>query len=156
MVEPTRYRYTECGIDNIYLLNGFDFVDTPRGASVKIRDVEGLHRAIGMMLVRDRQSLNGQEFRFLRHELNQTQADLAAMLGVSVQSVARWEKGRTKDTIDGPAQRLLRLLYREYVVGNKDIVEPLRELAQLDEMFCDSDEEFGFENQDGWQSQIAA
>jgi putative transcriptional regulator len=47
-----RYHYRECGLDNIYLLNGFDPVETPRGVSVQIRDREGLHLAIGRCLVR--------------------------------------------------------------------------------------------------------
>jgi DNA-binding transcriptional regulator YiaG len=156
MAESNRYHYTECGLDDVYLLSGFEYIATPRGRSVRIHDLEGLHRAIGTVLVRDRQSLNGREFRFLRHELNQTQAGLAATLGVNVQSVARWEKGQTKDPIDGPAQRLLRLLYREYIDENKDIAQPLKELAELDEMFSEAEDEFGYEEKEGWQPSLAA
>lgn len=151
MVEQVRYHYKECGLDNIYLVNGVTYVETPRGASVCIHDREGLHRSIGMMLISDKQNLTGKEFRFLRHELNQTQADLASFLGVSVQSVARWEKGRTKEPIDGPAQRLLRMIYKEYIGGNPNIIKPLRELAQLDEMVFEAEEEFGFQPKVGWQ-----
>ncbi len=152
MTHEGRYHYNECGLDNVYLLSGYHFVDTPRGKAIVIQDEQGLLRAIGMMLVSERRNLNGKEFRFLRHELNQTQADLATVLGVNVQSVARWEKGRTKEPIDGPAQRLLRLIYKEFVGGNKEIVEPLKELAELDDMLDDeSDGEFGFELEEGWQ-----
>jgi putative transcriptional regulator len=47
MFRSDRYHYTECGLDNIYLLNGFDPVETPRGKGVTIRNIDGLHRAIG-------------------------------------------------------------------------------------------------------------
>jgi putative transcriptional regulator len=154
-VEPDRYHYSECGLDNIYLISGFDFVSTPRGKSVRITNVEGLHRAIGLMIVKEKNKLTGKEFRFLRHELNQTQSDLAAILGVGVQSVARWEKGRTKE-IEGSAQRLLRAIYRQYVEGVQDIVKPLKELARLDEISHDiEDEEFGFQPKNGWQLSLS-
>ena len=56
MAHVDRYHYSECGLDNIYLYNGFEFVETPRGRAVNIRDIEGLHRAIGLILVRDKKN----------------------------------------------------------------------------------------------------
>jgi DNA-binding transcriptional regulator YiaG len=138
------YHYTECGLDYIYLVNGFKYVETPRGKGVVIEDVEGLHRAIGMVLVEERKDLTGEEFRFLRHELNMTQLHLASVIGVDVQSVARWEKGHVKGPIDRPAQHLLRLLYREYLDGNPKIKESLRVLAELDERIHQHTERLSF------------
>lgn len=156
MAQSDRYHYTECGLDNIYLLNGFEFVETPRGRAVNIRNKEGLHRAIGLILVQERKSLTGREFRFLRHELNLTQQTLAELLGVNVQSVARWEKGRTKEPIDGAAQRLVRLMYGEVINQNEAIMRPLRRLAELDEMM-ETDDEIVFEDTvDGWQPPLLA
>lgn len=156
MVRPRRYHYTECGLDNVYLLNGFEPVDTPRGLGVTIRNREGLHRAIGLWLVRDKRNLTGKEFRFLRHELNLTQQNLAELLGVNVQAIARWEKGRTKEPIDGPAQRMLRLMYSEVVSRNEAIMEPLRRLAELDELIHE-EEELEFEDtEEGWQTPLMA
>ncbi len=159
MSQSTRYHYTECGLDNIYLLNGFKSVETPRGIGVIIQDVEGLHLAIGTMLVRDKRNLSGKEFRFLRHELNLTQQNLALILGVSVQSVARWEKDQMKEGIPGPAQRLLRLLYEERTSGNREIMEPLEKLAELDEILNDrygEDVDFVDTEEEGWQPSLAA
>jgi putative transcriptional regulator len=151
MATRRKYHYAECGLDNIYLVNGFEYVETPRGKSVNIRDIEGLHRAIGSMLVRERKDLNGNEFRFLRHEINMTQQDLAAVLRVDVQSVARWEKGRNKGPIDGPAQNILRLLYEESILKeNRDILEPLKRLAELDEEIHKMDEEATWDETEGW------
>jgi putative transcriptional regulator len=145
-----RYHYTECGLDNIYLLNGFDFVETPRGRGAAIKDRDGLHRAIGRMLVREKKDLTGKQFRFLRHELNMTQQLLAGLLGVDTQTVARWEKEISE--IPGPAQGLIRLLYEEHTNGNKAISEPLRKLAELDELIHGDDETMEFEDtDDGWQ-----
>jgi putative transcriptional regulator len=151
-----RYHYTECGLDNIYLLNGFSFVETPRGRAVHIQDMKGLHRAIGEMLVSEKKHLAGNEFRFLRHELNMTQANLAALLGVDVQALARWEKKKT-ESVPGPAQRVIRLLYNETINGNQEICGPLKELADLDEMIFEEPEiDFQQDNQEGWQPATAA
>lgn len=150
-----RYHYTECGLDNIYLVNGFESMDTPYGKAVRVEDREGLHRAIGLMLVEEKPELNGKEFRFLRHEMNLTQKDLAAVLDVNVQSVARWEKGHSR--IDGPAKNILRLLYQEFIGGNNKIIEPLKKLAELDEAINGDQDELTFEDTDaGWEQTLAA
>ena len=130
-VRPKLYHYRGCGLDNIYLEGGVNYIQTPRGKTVQIEDTEGLHRAIGRWLVHEKKKLTGKEFRFLRHELNLTQQDLAALLRVGVQSVGRWERGETE--IPGPAQGLIALLYAEKANGNTAVSEPLERLAELDE-----------------------
>ena len=155
MVKLKRYHYTECGLDNVYLIGGFAYIDTPRGRAVQIKDIDGLHRAIGRTLVREKKDLNGREFRFLRHELNMTQQSLALLLGVDAQTVARWEKGRSQ--ITGPAQALIRLLYEEHTQGTRKIIEPLRRLAELDEVNDRGDEPVEFEaTEKGWHPSLAA
>lgn len=42
-----RLHYTACGLDNIYLLDGFHIVEGRRGRVVRIEDQQGLHKAIG-------------------------------------------------------------------------------------------------------------
>lgn len=149
------YRYTECGLDNIYLLNGFDYVETPRGQGVHIKSIDSLHKAIGLFLVREKKNLNGKEFRFLRHELNTTQETLASVLGVNVQAIARWEKGKIKGDIPGSAQALLRVMYEEHTNGNVAIRESLQALAELDEQLAedgDDNDVLTFEEtEEGWQ-----
>lgn len=49
-----------------------------------------------------------QTVRRLRRRLGLTQSKFAAILGVSVLTVKRWEAGTTR--VDGPAERLIRLL----------------------------------------------
>jgi putative transcriptional regulator len=133
------YHYTECGLDNVYLMNGFKMVETPRGVGVQIDNVGGLHRAIGLYLLEEKKRLNGKELRFLRHELNMTQETVAALLGVNVQAVARWEKG--KSLVTPPADRLMRVIYKEATGGNMKIIDPLRRLAELDELEADDPEQ---------------
>jgi hypothetical protein len=65
----TPYHYTECGLNNIYLLNGLDFIETSRGRAISIKDIDGLHKAIGLFLVTSKKDFSDDELRFLRHEM---------------------------------------------------------------------------------------
>lgn len=142
-----RHYYRECGLDNVYLLNGFRYSETPHGRAVHIDQVDKLHRAIGEYLVFQKKTLTGKEIRFLRHELGLSQEVLGLTLGKSGQSVARWEKGQCG--IDGAAERLLRLVYIEHVGGNEGVGEILEQLSRLDEPACgDLSLE---ETEEGWQ-----
>jgi len=132
MTNPHHYR--QCGLDNVYLRNGFEVESTKPGEAIRIHDVDGLHLAIGMYLIQEKKVLSGSEIRFLRHELDLSQRTLGNLLDKSDQAVARWEKGKSR--IDGPADRLLRLLYESHVAeeqrtGNR-VRELLEQLAQLD------------------------
>lgn len=144
------YQYRECGLDNVLLIGGVGYAETPRGTGVTIQDIEGLHRVIGNILVREKKNLTGREFRFLRHEINMTQQNLAAVLGVDVQSIGRWERGESKAGVPRPAQGLIRLLYEEKANGNMQICEPLERLAELDEQMGDEEEITIHETPDGW------
>lgn len=120
-------------MDNIYLANGYRFVDAPRGRQVKIADIDGLHDAIGAMLVSEKKNLTGDEIRFLRHEMLMSQAALARLLDVDEQTVARWEKGRTE--VPKPAEALIRFLYREHgdaAASRWTVRQSLETIARLD------------------------
>ena len=140
------YRYTECGLDDVWLANGFTRHDTPYGPGVAIDDVDGLHRAIARRLVHARRPLAGKEVRFLRKELDLAQEGLAALLGCTGQTVARWEKGET--AIPGAADRLVRLLYLEREEGRPRIQELLEALAEED---ASRAERQLFEAEHGWR-----
>ncbi len=147
-----RYHYRECGLDNVYLLNGFRFDKTPHGRVVHIEDMDDLHRAIGEFLVFERKKLTGREFRYLRHELNLSQRKLGLMLGVTELTVARWEKGEC--AIQGAADRMIRVLFGEQFGGNEAVKELLECLSKLDDLI---DGELRFEEtEEGWQPAKAA
>jgi len=111
-MENQPYHYRQCGLDHVYLVNGFERADTKYGDSIRVHDIDGLHRAIGMHLIEQKRPLTGAEVRFIRHELDLSQRGLGDLLDKSGQTVARWEKGEVQ--IDGTAERLLRLLYKNH------------------------------------------
>ena len=92
----------------------------------------GLHKAIGDWLVSRSQPLLGAELRFLRIEMELTQRNLAAMLGVEEQAVRRWEKTRAKP-LAGPADRLVRAIYSEWAGGDGSVRRMIARLAEFDQ-----------------------
>ena len=87
--------YEMCGLDNIFLLNGFNYHETAYGEYFSINDADKLHKTIGMFLVQEKKSLIGKEIRFLRENMKLTQAKLAKRMSVDGQTLDRWEKGET-------------------------------------------------------------
>ena len=144
------YHYTECGLSNIFLLNGFKSIRTPRGKAISISDVDGLHKAIGLWLVTSKKDLSGEEIRFLRHELLLSQNTLSKLLGVSEQAIRRWENGKV--SMPKPSESLLRLLYREHIhnQGGK-ISTMLKAIADLEETMNDHELLFKSTSK-GWKS----
>ncbi len=145
------YLYTESGLDNIQLVNGFEFIN----GRLRIHNIEGLHRAIGQWLVLTRKRLSGAESRFLRHELELSQARLARLLGVTEQSVLRWERKRERDIGNSAAERALRLIYLEKALGDSRVSEALELIADLDDEI-DRCAEFAFSDTQEWRENIAA
>lgn len=122
--------YVSCGLKNVYLRNGYTVKETPYGKATSIQDVEGLHKAIGLYLVKNKPQLSGSEVRFLRRELDISQQALADLLGVGDTSVRNWESGRGK--ITGPTDRMLRVLYQQYVKGPTEIRSMVEHINELD------------------------
>jgi putative transcriptional regulator len=125
------YRYTACGLDDVYLLSGYEMEETPYGKGVSIKNADGLHQAIGSFLVNNKKRLSGKEIRFLRHQLDITQSELARLLGTGAQQVARYEKEECE--MPGPADRILRLLYTEHLQRDIQVRDLLTVLDQLDD-----------------------
>lgn len=111
------YHYKECGLDNIYLGSGFSIEVIDDEETVSVHNVEGLWKAIGLDLVTRRKTLSPKEIRFLRTQMAKTQSELARLLRVDDQTVARWEKKKSK--IPGPADLGLRMLFL-----NSDVAQP--------------------------------
>lgn len=143
------YHYTDCGLDNIYLENGYTNHETEYGTGVSIQDTAELHKAIARWLVRMPTPLNGAELRFLRLEMELTQKDLAAIMGEQEQTIRRWEKGRDRPLAGSP-DRVLRALVNEYVDGDGSIRRMVDRMTSLDQL-----EKCSFvcfeETKDGWR-----
>lgn len=129
LIKP--YHYTQCGLDDVYLMNGYHEHKTPYGEGVSIDNVDDLHKAIAMQLCLKKAELNPKEFRFLRRMMDFTQAELAQFFRCDAQTVARWEKGETE--APGTADRMLRLVYLSYQVHEVEVLKVVEELATLDD-----------------------
>ena len=124
------YHYTQCGLDDVYLLNGYKRHQTPYGSGVTVENVEGLHSAIAEYICFNKAILSGKELRFLRKLMDLTQAELATWLGCDAQSIARWEKGKTE--INGAANKLIRIAYLASCVGDINVAELIKNVSALD------------------------
>lgn len=140
--------YPDCGLDDVYLLNGYEVEKTSYGEGISVKDVDGLRAAIARGLVSRKKVLTGKEVRFLRKQLDLTQSELGRLVGLDAQTVARWEKGQ-RTFRKAPAELLLRLVYRGTVDGT---IDPLAILRQLDELDAPIREKQVFqETRNGWR-----
>ena len=144
------YHYTESGLTNVWLANGYTIRKTRYGEGVSIRDVDGLHRALAQALA-NKPRMTGTEVRFLRREMGLSQRGLGELLGVTDQAVALWErKGRLPKTAD----RLLRLIYVEHVKGNAPIRATIRRINEMDATH--HERIIAEEAKSGWTTRMAA
>lgn len=126
------YHYTECGLDKVYLENGFEVLpDGEGGFGVAIHNVTKLHSAIAHDIVNQGSKMTGDEFRFLRTLMDCSQSSIAQLMHTDAQSVARWEKGKNYNPV---ADTMLRTLYMLFVDQDVDIRDTLERLADIDDV----------------------
>lgn len=127
------YHYTESGLDNVYLVNGFEITPLENGdQEIFIHDLTGLHKSIGLNLIFKQGPLSGKEIRFIRTTLDFSQKALGKTLGCDYQTVLLWEKG--SHSISKSADHLLRVLFFSYLQPEKDklMFDLVNEIAELD------------------------
>lgn len=90
------FRYTACGLDNVWLASGFRRLDTEYGPGFAIDDADNLHRAIARAMVDSPHPLRRQDARFLRRMLELSQGDMARLPGVDRTTIIRWEGAHDK------------------------------------------------------------
>lgn len=152
------YKYHACGLDGIYLLNGYHFDEHEGGRTVSFTDIEGLHRAISRHLVLHRKALAPKEIKFIRKTMDLTQAELAERLGNTSQSVARWEKGEIE--MPGTAEKLFRATFMASLLTDGEL-KTLRELLnktllELDTLDQSDSPQAQFELGDEWKQKCQA
>lgn len=148
--EPLHYDW--CGLDDVYLVSGYTRIPTADGDDIVIKDMDGLHEAIGLHLATHKKALNGKEIRFLRHEMDLTQNQLGDLLAVSDQTVARWEKQEV--AVPGPAELLLRAFYLGHIRQQVDVRALAEQLRAADAPIVEHQH---FRNDDGtWKPLLAA
>lgn len=103
------YHYLECGLDNVFL-SDVEICRCDCGEEiVSIPATPDLHSLIGLDLLKKKSPLNDKEIRFLRKNIGLTATLLSKYLGVEIETVSRWENGKTKPTL--PHDRLIRMIY---------------------------------------------
>lgn len=147
------YHYTESGLDNIWLSNGFVVEDTPYGEGVGIANVSGLHEAISRDIIASPNPISGPELRFLRIELDLSQRSFGDYFGRGDQAVAKWEKG---EKIPPDVDYLLRHIIRQTTLGESTIyLEEVDRLRALDRIAVEGRIEF-HKSDDDWEKCVAA
>ena len=139
------YHYTQSGLDNIWLINGFEYHNTSYGKGVSVEDVEGLHKTIAEALTQKPECLTGNEFRFLRIGLEMSQKRIGELVGKEAQTIAKWEKS---EKLNQDADFLIRHIYRQTMINHhENYIEMVDYLNNLDQ------ESFTTEfrrTEDGW------
>jgi transcriptional regulator with XRE-family HTH domain len=103
------YRYTESGLDDVFIINASLVVDDAGEKTIVIPNVNGLHLAIAKGIVQKPSGITGKELRFLRTEMGMTQAELASLVDREPLAISRWERGEV-EAIDANAEVLIRLI----------------------------------------------
>lgn len=124
-------RYQGCGLDNVYLVNGYRFMNLASGQEVlHIDDLPGLHHAIASAIADSPVDLDAKTFKFLRKEHDMSQRNLAEILGVEEQTVSNWERAKTP--IPRYADLVLKALTKERCGGNDALTSVIEHMNKLD------------------------
>jgi len=101
------YRYTLCGLDNVYLCSGFTQEKINGEIYTSVKNAEDLHMIIALRLSALRRPLLGKEITFLRKQLRITQEELAKHFDVSRKTVSEYEREISR--MPRPSQMLLQI-----------------------------------------------
>lgn len=123
------FRFTDGGLRNVWLANGYTTERTPYGEAVSIQDLPGLVQAICKALIRKKSRLSAAEFRYLRQAMLMSRNSLGKALGRSDQSVAIWEK---QGRIPKFADSMMRVLYAAHSEGNEKVKNIIHALTDAD------------------------
>lgn len=116
-----KYHYTECGLDYVWLANGFKIHETKYGKGVSFSDAEQLHEVIAHAVINSPIPIRGQEVRFLRSVLDISQAALGKLLGnMARDTIAKYESAKD-EPIPTPIDHLIRYVYSEMKKDNSRI-----------------------------------
>lgn len=120
-IRTDMYHYTDGGLRNVWLANGYEIKKTPYGEGVAFHNLDGLTRSICMALIQKSSLLTGAEFRYIRSAgMLLSQPALGKLMGIDGQSVARWEK---TSKVPRWADKLVRLLYIAQEQGDEPIAK---------------------------------
>lgn len=121
-------QYTACGLPYVTLRN----IEVSRCSQcgeeeIAIPRIEALHKTIAQALIAKPSRLNAEEIRYLRKYLDWSEADFAAHMGTTRETVSRWEKGQAQ--MGAQADRLLRFIIATKGPVRDYALETLREIS---------------------------
>ncbi|RZI93156.1 MAG: hypothetical protein EOP78_11800 [Variovorax sp.] len=126
------YHYTDGGLRNVWLANGYEIRKTAHGDAVAFKDIDGLTKAICMALASKAGTLTGAEFRYVRSAgMLLSQPALGKLIGADGQSVARWEK---TGKVPRWADKLIRLLFAACNDGNEPISKAIERVKTVERL----------------------
>jgi DNA-binding transcriptional regulator YiaG len=126
------YHYTDGGLRNVWLANGYEIKKTPFGEGVAFHNLEGLTTSICIALTNKAGVLTGSEFRYIRSAgMLLSQPALGKLMGIDGQSVARWEK---TSKVPRWADKLVRLLYTAQAEGNEPIAKAVERIKTVERL----------------------
>lgn len=101
--------YTESGLPEV-VLHGVEVRRCPACGEVEVAipRIEELHRLLAWKVATKTQRLTATEIRFVRKHLGWSGVDFAQHMGVTPETVSRWEKGH--ESMSATAERVLRLM----------------------------------------------
>lgn len=126
------YHYTDGGLRNVWLANGYEIQKTPFGEGVAFHNLDGLTTSICIALTKKAGVLTGSEFRYIRSAgMLLSQPALGKLMGIDGQSVARWEK---TSKVPRWADKLVRLLYTAQAEGNEPIAKAVERIKTVERL----------------------
>ena len=120
------HRYTESGLNNIWLNNGYQLSE----GCLALEDKWNLHYVIAKQIINQKGKLSPDEFKYLRTEIKATQAVIGKALGVCESTIRNWEHNRSE--ISPIADRMMRLMYRSCADDKADLLKLLNGLMNED------------------------
>lgn len=131
MSASTSLHFTACGLDNVYLVNGFHYGRTGNGEEVVvIQDLDGLHSAIALAIAESSSALDAKTFKYLRKHLDMAQRQIGDLLGMSEDTVSLWERAR--QPVPKSADIILRTMVKEKCSGNAELMRLIERYNELD------------------------
>ncbi|NBS75349.1 MAG: hypothetical protein EBT78_15575 [Betaproteobacteria bacterium] len=126
------YHYTDSGLHNVWLANGYEIKKTPFGEGVAFHNLDGLTESICIALTKKAGVLTGSEFRYIRSAgMLLSQPALGKLMGIDGQSVARWEK---TGKVPKWADKLVRLMYLAQAQGNEPISSAVERVKTVERL----------------------
>lgn len=108
--EARPYHYVGSGLGNVYLVGiTYHVCKNCGGAAADIPALPELLTAIARALVKKDSGLTGEELRFLRKRLKLSGIEFSSMIGISAETLSRFENGRC--AIQPNIDKLVRLIY---------------------------------------------